>query len=329
VTKSLQEKWATLQDTPIVVIFSLQQKAGFQPPAFIPIRGGHVLQTHREGESYFVDFRLKDYVGLHAPSREGDGQSAQVARFTSRLREITDTPYSASASLGSQLSARDVDVASEQSVLFARIGSYLAKTDTFEKSHFVRVLGIRHANPAPAPEVEYLQNFPAQPSYRLQARSAYDLVLFHAQPSAPPAPAPFELFVDGSNLRILGSGRFTVASRYDEVTVRLATADATGLEDHESAIVLEPDKGVEGPAITLKVLVEADRRRAIGVASSQAVALLMVALAGVLSAAPLAFRISLAVVGALAAVALGLIGAAALRPPTLPSANPHPQATAH
>ncbi len=330
VAKGLRDAWATLQDTPIVVLFSLQQKARFQAPAFIPIRGGYVLRTHREGESYFVEFRLKEYVGLPEADIDDHSQSAHVTKFTTRLREITEVPYSTSASLGSRLLAHDVDIDSEPSVLFARIGSYLAKTETFEKARFVRVLGIRRTDAVRESERDYLKTYAAKPFYRLKARSAYELVIFHAQPETPPTPAPFQLFVDGSNLRVLSSGRFTIASRYDEITARLATADATGLENHETAIVLEPAEEVQGPVVTLKVFIEANRGRTVGVASTQALALLMVALAGVLSSAPMAFRIGLAVIGALAAVALGLVGAAALRPPTLPSAYPHPsQSAAH
>lgn len=320
VAENLREAWTTLQDTPVVVLFSLQQKARFQAPAFIPIRSGYVLRTHREGDSYFVEFRIRGYIALP----EGESQSAQVARFAERLGDVTDVPYSTSVSLGSQLSLQDVDVQSDSSVLFARTGTYLARTETFENASFLRILGIRPSHPTSKGSRAYLKTHPAQPLYKLKARSTYELVIFHSQPQTPPQPAPFQIFVDDNNVRTLSSGRFTVASRYDEVTVRLATADATGLEDHETAIVLEPGTEVEGPVVTLKVLVEADRGRAVGIASTQALALLMVGLAGVFSSAPIGFRVSLAVLGALGAVGLGLVGAAALRPPTLPSVSPHP-----
>lgn len=327
VNRGLQQAWADLQDTPVLVVFSLQQKARFQAPAFIPIRSGYVLRTHREGESYFVEFRITGYVGL-CDDGSSAAESTAVARFTHRLGEITEVPYLASASIGPPLEGTDIESEGESSVLFARTGSLLALTDTFSDARFIRILGIREAKTDSGPDTKYLKTYPARPLYRLKARSTYDLVLFHAQPAAPPVPAPFQLFADGSNVRLLGSGRFALESRYDEMSFRLATADATGLEDHETSLVLEPDSSVQGPALTLKLLIEADTGRAVGVASTQAVALLLVALAGVLSSAPMVLRIALAVVGALAAVALGLVGAAALRPPTLPSSNtPAPQST--
>ncbi len=330
VTQDLQQAWAALQDTPVLVVFSLQQKARFQAPAFIPIRSGYVLRTHREGESYFVEFRITRYVGL-CDDGPPEASSTAVARFTQRLGEITEVPYAASVSIGPPLEGTDIESEGESSVLFARTGSLLALTDTFSDARFIRILGIREAKTDSGPDTSYLKTYPARPLYRLKARSTYDLVLFHAQPAALPIPAPFQLFADGSNVRLLGSGsgRFALESRYDEMSFRLATADATGLEDHETSLVLEPDPSVQGPTLTLKLLIEADKGRAVGVASTQAVALLLVALAGVLSSAPMLLRIALAVVGALAAVALGLVGAAALRPPTLPSSNtPAPHSSA-
>jgi hypothetical protein len=205
----------------------------------------------------------------------------------------------------------------------------LSETDTFEQARFVRILGIRAASTTPGKLAGYLPSHPDHPTYRLKPRSSYELVIFHAQPAAPPQPSSFQVFVDGSDLRTLGTGQFTVASRYDEVPIPLATAEPAGLENRDTTIVLEPGQGVQGPMLSLTIRIEANRRRAIGIASTQALALMLVALAGVLTSAPLGIRIGIAGIGALAAVALGLLGSSALRPPTMPSAAPRMPARAN
>jgi hypothetical protein len=319
VTAELVGAWPDLQDTHCVVVFSLQQRARYHAPAFVPVRRGVVTSTAREGRSLFVTFRAGPYVSLFAPPTDGGREQPgeEVGRFTMRLRTLTDTPYEASASLGSAVPDEDWDAASEASVLFARTGDYLSQTEVFAQARFVRVLGIK---PTGAGEDQRLRTTQADPAFVLEAGMTYDLEVFHAQPTAPATPQRFAVVVDGSAIKTIGQAGFEVASRYDRTLVRLAATQATGLEDRATVVAIEPDDGIQGPRVTLDVRVRAGRGRAIGIATAQAIALIAVALAGALTMWPIGARIALAVVGAVAAVLIGLVGGAALRTPTLPSA---------
>lgn len=318
-THELRETWDGLQDRDVVVIFSLQQQALYHDAAFIPVRRGTVATVHREGTTRFVTFRVGAYASLPAPpvvdGREQPGDA--VRAFTQCLRALTQTPYAASAGLGQPIPSGELAAESDPSLLFARVGSYLARTSAFANARFVRVLGLKLTGAA---DTKRLTASQADPVFVLDAGDTYDLELFHAQPAAPSAPEAFAVHVDGSAINTIGRAGFDVASRYDRVTVRLAATAANALEDRATVISVEPDEDVQGPVVRLDVRVRAGRGRAIGVATMQAVALVTVALAGALTMWPIGARIALAVVGALAAVALGLLGASALKTPPLPTA---------
>ena len=326
VDPALRSEWAKLQDTEVVILFSLQQRARYQQPAFIPIRCGWVLRTHRLGSSYFVTFRLGGYVSLPEPSdQENEEIDSQVRKFTERLAALTSVPYASSASIGRPLPSGIVDTQTDPNVLFQRIARYLSHTSAFESASFVRMLGIK-----PAGEAEYLENYATHPAYKLQAGKTYDLGLYYTQPTAPSQPRHFTVSVDEAAVRMIGRGDFVVESRYDEVLVRLVADSGDGLENRSTVIVIGPGGEVQGLKLEVDVYVQAPRGRTVGIAGLQAIALIAVALAGVLTGIPLAFRILLAVIGALAAVALGLFGANTLKPPSLPSGAPRPpQTTAH
>lgn len=313
----LLKEWEALQDTPVCVVFSLQQQAQFQPAAFIPIRRGYVLRSYSEGDRYFIEFRVGGYIGLpDALAGEGAAQKFEaVNAFTKGLSEIATVPYQASASLGSPVTSSLADTASGDSDLFCRTGEYLGQCAVFEQTRFFRVLGIR---PHDDSDSAYLKTYAADPAYRLKSGRSYDLQLFHCQPHTPAEPEAFSVSVDETMVRIIGEDRFEVASRYDLPVIRLATGRVANLDDHETTLSISPAGEVLGPSVELGIRVEAERQRAIGTATLQALALIAVALAGALSELELGFRITLAVAGAIAAVLLGLLGARTLTVPTLP-----------
>jgi hypothetical protein len=314
----LADAWHQLQDTPILVIFSMQQRAQYMAPAFIPIRAGRVVRTSVEGESHFVDFELGGYASLAEPEkRDGKEQfSERVHTFADALRGVTRTPYEVSASLGEPLLDDALDADPDQTVLFGRIGRYLANANAFRNAHFLRVLGIK---PTGRPDGKRLTVTSDDPTYKLRAGTTYDLELFHARPSAPSRPEPFTVDVDGVTLRTIGRAGFDVSSRYDLVTLRLVATDAGGLDDRDTVVDIAPGPGVQGPNVALPVRVQARRRRAFGLAGLQAVALFAVAVASTMENWATEARLGLAGVGALAAVALGLLGISVLKTPAMPS----------
>ncbi|MGO8905187.1 MAG: hypothetical protein ACLQMH_06120 [Solirubrobacteraceae bacterium] len=316
-SEDTRNQWASLPGTRVVVVFSLQQRARYHEPAFIPVRLGDVLSTSREGDSFFVVFRIGAYVSLKEPSVV-DGRERpdeRVRKFTGLLDGLSGVPYAVSASVGETVPDDAWDIDGEASVLFTRTGAYLSRTDTFADARFVRVLGLK---PTGATDTERLKITDANPVFVLDAGRTYDLDVFYAQPVAPSSPEPFVVDVDETAVRTVGRAGFDVASRYDRATVRLAAAQAIGLEDRDTVVALEPGEDVQGPRVVLSVRVKASRGKAAGIAAGQTVALIAVALAGTLTMWPIGVRVVLAVAGAMAAVGIGLFGASALSTPTMP-----------
>jgi len=317
INETARTQWGNLRGTVVVVVFSLQQRARYQQPAFIPVRLGRVLSTSREGESFFVVFNLEGYASLHEPLVDHGAKrpEACVRHFTNVIAGLTDVPYTVSASIGQPVPEADWDTKAEASVLFARTGEYLCHTAAFADARFVRVLGIKPTGADDDPQRLVIS---ADATFVLDAGRTYDLEVFHAQPVAPAVPEPFVIEADESAVRTVGRAGFDVASRYDRATVRLAAGPAIGLEDRDTVVAIEPGKGVQGPHIVLNVRVRASRRRVVGIAGVQTLALITVALAGTLTIWSIEARVALAVLGAAAAVAIGLLGSSPLSTPTMP-----------
>lgn len=314
-TDDLREEWELLQDLPVLIVFSLQQTARLQPAAFIPIRTGYVLSTTREGDSYFITFRLADYAAL---PEDGTGDSVRqpqsaVAAFSSELRRNTTVPYEASASKGARPDC--IDQSADASALFQRTTRYLALADAFSQAYFIRVLGLRRT----AADEPFIRPPSANYVYSLLPGEIYDLEFFQTQQHTPEAPVSFTVSADGELLRPLGRPSFLVASRYDRGQVRLVTASLPGIEDRITQLVVAPEAGAQGPTLDFPIRVQSQRGKAVGLAALQSIALIAVALAGSFSSWAIGTRLALAIGGAIAASALGLLGATTLRLPPLPA----------
>jgi hypothetical protein len=87
-------------------------------------------------------------------------------------------------------------------------------------------------------------------------------------------------------------------------------------------LAIRPGVRVEGPGLSLRLRIKANRGRAVGVAGAQSVALIAVALASTLTGLDHGLRITLAIVGALFAAGLQLVPPTPLRAPWMPSPAP-------
>jgi hypothetical protein len=148
VDPTAREHWLSLPEgTPVLVHFSLQQRARYHEAVFFPIRRGTVKRVFAEGETLFVEFLLGDLVGLHEPAkREGDRAdfAAETRSYANYLAEQgVPRPYEFSAGLGPDIlsdSVAPLDLASDQVTLFERITKYLQPTDSFRDARFFRFL---------------------------------------------------------------------------------------------------------------------------------------------------------------------------------------------
>jgi hypothetical protein len=311
--------------THVLVVFSIQQKARFHPAAFLPVRIGELIDTYTVGSRYFVRFALRQLVSLPAPT-PGDAATKHdrwVQSFTQELcQRLRDTPYEKSASLGAALPAATQpappwDTGSPADKAFEQSVDYLAQTETFAKARFYRVRRIAQTMEGTEPAVDQ------QGVLQLNAGNVYDLEILHAQRATPVQPERFIINADGVTLKVLGHDTFEVASRYDRLSLRLLATPAPGIETRETVLDIHPEVGVEGPSVTIPVSVVANKTKAIGIAGAQATALIAVALASTLTVFPLGVRIGLAVLGAITAAGLQLVGVAVLRSPAMPS-TPRP-----
>jgi hypothetical protein len=316
------QAWETLvPGTRVLVVFSLQQAARFQPAVFFPIRFGELVETTRVGSRYFVRFTLRGVVCLPEPGAEGAAHD-WVERFTGELRRrVRETPYERSASVGSCIPGASEptppwDAASTPDNAFERSVEYLAKTETFAGTYFYRVRRVTEVGS----DVDI--SLGDDGVLELRAGRTYELEVLHSQPKTPPTPQRFLIDVDGSTLQLIGHHSFDVASRYDKPVLRILATPAGGVETRETVIDIRPQLGVPGPTLNIPVRVLANKKRAATVATAQAVALISVALAGTLAFASHGVRIAVAVLGAVVAAGLQFFGWAPLRAPTMPAIGP-------
>jgi hypothetical protein len=324
VEDSTAEGWDAIEEgTPVLVLFSLQQQAQYFEPAFIPIRKGEVIKPKVFGSRLFVEFRLDNIVALprlEASARD-PAYAAGVRAFTKYLKDKTKTPYPVSASLGDPIPGCTTpgppwNVADDQDVLFESTGAYLVRTETFAEAQFIRVLAITRTG-----SDESIEPTP-NGVFELDAGRTYDLALLHAQRVAPSPPLPYVVDVDQTILRTIGRPGFDIASRYDRVVLPISASPASGLEDRQTVLAIQPGEGVYGARVEIPIRVRANRKQALGVGGLQALGLVFVALASILTGVDSAIRIVAATLGAATAAGLQLLGTMPLRAAWMPSLGP-------
>jgi hypothetical protein len=318
VEPTTREKWLTLADkqTSTLGCFSLQQRAFFQDPAFIPVRLAQVVATTIIGSHYFVRMRVGNYVTLpQARSFELEDFAEPVRAFTAYIKSRCTTPYAASACLGKQL--RDKAVTPEvridrgpQEILFERTTEYLGRTESFEAARFLRLAEVVPRDRAAASVP--LEGWP--PAFSLEAGKTYEVRLLQNQPQLITDRRQFTVGVDGTVLDLLGEPRFDIASSYDQIVIDIHARVPKQFSISETVVVIEPaDEGL-GPRIEVPCRVVASAKRAASVTAATTLGLTLIGAQTVLPVSH-GLKAVLVVVGAFVAAYLQMYGFGRPTPP--------------
>ena len=305
VSSDLKRLWHTAEiiDMQVLVHFSLQQVREYQEAAFIPVRYGRVVEATEIGEFLVLEFSLTTHVSLLTPEQD-QGRvklAGRVTEYTKRLRESVPHPYTAYASLapntvGDLLSVEEGGEGIRQFTLTAK---FLQGTDSFGAARFLRFLRLQEPGKA---EIE-----PIDGVFTLTGGRTYELVLLHSQPSEVVGRHGFRVSVDQEIIRLIGAGRFDIASRYDVITIPIHANRTDTVEPRETLLVIEPDADVKGPTIRLRFRVTTPGGRVAGAIAVTSVGLVLVGLPGVVTVAdPL--KVLFLVIGGVVAATSAVLG---------------------
>ncbi|HEX5763810.1 MAG TPA: hypothetical protein VFY04_11915 [Solirubrobacterales bacterium] len=254
---------------PVLLHFSLQQRAQLHEPVFLPIRTGTVKGAETVGNGFFViRVRLEDDAGLRATDAgTGTGEPADggAAAYKAFIAELgVPHPYKVSASIGPILPPeKRHTTGGRESGLFENNVAWLAKTETFRAARFFRFYRlVEHGGREEiAPDEEG--------SFCLRAGRTYELELFLFQPERVERETRFEIFSDEVSVSVIGRRSFDVASRYDLVRVPLAVSLPTDVSGLKTFLTVAPEVGAQGPKLELPLEVRASKSdRAVTVGGS-------------------------------------------------------------
>src|SRR5207253_1940696 len=122
----------------------------------------------------------------------------------------------------------------------------------------------------------------------------------------------FRISVDKESIRVIGSDRFEVASRYDVIAIPIHAIRPSTAEARETILLIEPDAGVKGPVIRLRLRVALPPGRIAATIGATTMGLLLVGLPGLLEVAT-PVKVALLAVGGITAASAAVLG---LRRPT-------------
>jgi hypothetical protein len=304
VSPEAQKAWETLSGQTVLVNYSLQQAAQYHDAAFVPVRLGRVSSTSVEGNFWFVQFTLEDYISLPQPTGDGT-MSSWVRTYGQYLRRKgIEIPYSYWVSVGDSIiedESAPIDTQSDPTSLFERTTTYLHATSSFEATCFARFLRLTtraaHAN---SDEIPFE---PATQSFRLVAGHSYDLQLLFSQPGEVMR-ARYSIDVDNTVIYALGRPELEIASRYDLLTIRLHAPLSEGHETKEALLTLEPQPGTTGPRLRLPLKVRPSQGRTWATALGTVLALVTLGSPAFISNSFLILKLTLLILGALTTAAL-------------------------
>lgn len=240
------ENWKQIEGMEGIVCFSLQQRARYVLPAFIPVRAVTVVSAHIIGSTHIVEFELGDLVAIR-PDNDETQRPGQVRDFSDWVRENTDgQPYEHSVSRGDPPEGNLWRSAADQPLIFEALSWWLSRAEAFVNTRFVRFEHVARACGDAATVDD-------RGRLGLEAGDTYQLRLVQHQGTQIEDSQAFVVSTDNAHITVIGRPGFDVASRYDEITIGLQVVPMSGLKAAETVIVIEAAVGGNGPRLELPV----------------------------------------------------------------------------
>jgi len=281
----------------VLVVFSIQQKAGYHEPAYIPVRFGTVKSATWYGNFLVVDFLLADACCApirersEAPRKERDAATRQtVVDFTNFIHQSAVSPKDGkSLSVGSLPEGQVNRGENEEKKMevFQNLAELLQRTSSFAGTRFLRFEKMtERGTDTIVPSDEN--------GYTVQAGKVYDLWFQQWQPREILTVEKFHVSVDGQNIKLIGSDVIEIASMYDVVSVPVFATSASTNEKRYSVIAVDPvdpTPGVSGPRIRIPVIITVPTARTTAVATASSIGAILLGLPALLPQAPMALKL--------------------------------------
>lgn len=260
VDELLRDDWNrdVLKAQRVAVHLSIQHPANFFSAAYVPIRKGRVKNTGVEGQTYWIDFALGEYLTLKAGA-SGEMGAPEVRCFSKKLRAILGTSFPdytgngapddlkkrRSASLG-RFPVGELSVAGGAGDKFEACVKVISKAIVSEPPRiFFRVAAVKDENGK-------VVNLSSRGILELTAGSRYSLEVSHYQPNQPIPGTALNVTVPKA-VELLGEGTLDLRSRYDviEVPLWVPFRDTTA----EGQVVIQVREPSRGTAVRLPIRV--------------------------------------------------------------------------
>jgi hypothetical protein len=248
-----EENWKQIEGKQGLVCFSLQQKAKYFLPVFIPVRAVTLKDARIIGSTHIVEFELGELVAIR-PEKEEDARPAQIRAFTEWVctgDNVRSYPYTRSISLGRSADAQLWRGEADQPLIFEALSWWLSRAESFIEARFVRFERLVQAGAdGTSATVD------DQGRLGLEAGKTYDLRLVQHQGEEISDKRPFVVSTDNAHVTVIGRAGFDVASRYDEISLGLQVVPMSGVKAVETVIVIEPASGGKGPRLQLPIRIK-------------------------------------------------------------------------
>jgi hypothetical protein len=282
----------------VLVVYSIQQKARYHEPAYIPVRFGTVTSVERYGDFLALDFILGDTccvpIGYEGSSREARNNSKReaVIAFTSfihdqegekdpstRKRLIRKSPREGMSLSFGVLPAGVVNQG-DDSKIFQNLAELLQDTASFAATRFLRFERMTERSTAETVASE-------KSGHTVEPGKVYDLWFQQWQPREILKVEKFKVSVDGQNIKLIGSEVIEIASMYDMISVPVVATTSTTMERRYSLIAVDPvdpTPGVSGPRIKIPVIITVPTSRKAFVAGASAAGAVLLGLPALVGA---------------------------------------------
>jgi hypothetical protein len=282
-----------LKDHDVLIHFVLQQKNRYFTPVLFPVRQGKVVVARREGDLHLVDYIVGNFVSLKDPTvitasvKDGRDTFYDYPERTSDYRKVLEDhrlplPYDKYAILDDYNAVTDCDASglvlgdppSSATEIFRSITKYLVKTETFAEARFAYVSRLYQRGLAKNQQIDATSY-----GYKLTAGQEYELEFLQAQPELVATTTVMNVVIDGKALQAIGPSEFSIGSRYDLQSIRIAALPTASVQ--YTTIGLRPGDGVQGPVLDIPVEIRPPRAKNAAIAAGTAAGLILLGLSSI------------------------------------------------
>jgi len=242
-----------------LVVFSIQQKARYHDPAYIPIRFGTVRSSTWYGGFLVIDFILGDACCAPITKDRRSPRSEREAAVRAAVVDFTGFVHGGFASpRDDKAKSLSLGVLPSERVrsgdgpeIFQDITEMLQKTTSFVTTRFLRFEKMTDRGTG--------EVIPCDESgHTVEAGKIYDLRFQQWQPREIVSVERFQVNVDGQNIKLVGPNTIEIGSMYDTVSLPVVATTSSTMERRYSLVAVEPidpTPGVSGPRIKIPIIV--------------------------------------------------------------------------